>query len=126
MKAKMRNGVPVRSRRNLAGGMFTAGSLGDAVRASGSRPVNLEVAKVNIRRQRRILSGEFQKAEAEAEQAKKKLRAAKAWWRTRRSWKTIRVGNRIGKINPRLSSYRERFVEFPNGDSGWRTIVSTS
>ncbi len=96
--------------------MFQAGTIREL--AYGRRTVDMEAAKAGIRMQRRMLSGELQRAEREKEAQKKKLRRVKAWWYTRRQWRSMRVGNRIGKISPHYHG-ATCFVEFPDGDCAY-------
>jgi hypothetical protein len=103
--------APSKSQRNHASGLFTAGSLGSA--QTGSKKVDVEVAKAAIRFNRRVHSREVRDDRAE----KARLRRLQQWWKYRENWRSVVVGERKGKLNPHL----KRLVEFPDGAKVWLT-----
>lgn len=77
----------------------------------------MKAAKAAVRHNRKIHSDGYWKAQEQAEREKKKAMAVKAWWRHRRTWKSVRIGNRVGKLCP---GYGWRgWVEFPDGSQQW-------
>lgn len=97
--------APSKSQRNRSLGLFKAESLGSA-QFSGGKPVDMAKAKATIRRNRLANSREG----AELEKAKENLRKTRQWWKYRLNWKMVRVGDRVGKLNPRIN-----WVEFRDG-----------
>jgi hypothetical protein len=100
--------VPSRSQRNLSLGLFQAESLGSV---QSAEKVDMVVAKVAVRHNRWIKTGEFRQIQT----AKAKARRLKSWWKYRRYWKSVRIGSRSGKLHPNVWDR----VEFPDGSIGW-------
>ena len=106
--------VPSKSQRNHSLGLFKAQSLGSIQEA---KPIDMEAAKAAVRHNRKVHTHEYWEAKEKADRERKKANATKDWWHRRRSWKSVRVGNRIGKLYPR---YEWRgWVEFPDGTQQW-------
>ncbi|MCX6718760.1 MAG: hypothetical protein NTZ38_00025 [Candidatus Taylorbacteria bacterium] len=100
--------APLKSHRNLSLGLYRAESLGSTI---STKKVDMAAAKAVIRQNRQIrLSGPQQ-----IRAAKNKARQLKNWWNYRRFWKSVRIGNRSGKLHP---DHRNR-VEFPDGSIEW-------
>ena len=113
--------APLKTQKNLEAGMFRADSLGDATAEIGSKPMDVEAAKANIRRRREIFSGEFQRKEEEDLKKKKEEARIKAWWKHRENWRSVRIENKVGKVNPKYDNPNAThvYVEFIDGTAKW-------
>ncbi len=100
--------TPFKSQKNREAGMFRAGSLGDIAKEMGSKKVDMEAAKLLIRRHR---SGEDKREIQEKEKAKRQ----KAWWKYREGWKSVQVGDKLGKMHPDYEGRLDQRIEFPDG-----------
>lgn len=107
--------APFKTQKNLEAGMFRADSLGGAVTEMEGKKMDMKTAKENIRRRREIFSGEFQRKEEEKLKEKARDLKIKNWWKHRESWKSARIGNRVGKISPSQDGFWRQRVEFPDG-----------
>ncbi len=110
----MKTFVPFISQRNKAAGLFSAESLGKVI--GPIKPVDMLASKVAIRRRRKMISG-VELPEVRRRKEVEKLRRVSAWWKYRKNWISVKVGDRVGKLNPRNRS--SGFVEFSDGTCVW-------
>lgn len=107
-KQNKKTEVPWRSQKNRAAGMFQASSLGDAAEQAKGKPVDMEAAKQEIRKHRQI-------SPLQELRDKARTQREKEWLRYRKSWRTVQIGEKEGKVNPNFSNPEWLHVEFFDG-----------
>jgi len=100
--------VLYKNRKTSANGTLSADSLASL---SGKK-VDVTAARATVRHNRRVrkLTERGLNPEVVRFREEQKARILKSWWYTRRNWKSVKVGNRLGKQKmSRLA------IEFPDG-----------
>lgn len=77
-------------------------------------------AKTTIRSSRRTRAHLLAGSQIEKNIALREQKRISSWWHRRRTWRSYRVGNRLGKVHPSDKDQISGFwVQFPDKSSEW-------